>query len=46
MTLQEKNIILQDLRNRLTKLKRETIEVEERIIEVNRCYRRERVGNN
>ena len=43
MTLSERNATLQDLRNRLTKLKRETIEVEEKIIEVNRAYKEERL---
>ena len=46
MTLSERNATLQDLRNRLTKLKKETREVEEQIIRTNRAYRRERVSNN
>ena len=43
MRNQEKNIILQDLRKKLTKLKRETREVEERIIRTNRAYKEERL---
>jgi hypothetical protein len=43
MTLQEKNILLQDLRNRLTKLKKETREVEEQIVRTNRAYKEERL---
>ena len=43
MTLQEKNILLQDLRKKLTKLKREVRDTEERIIEVNRDYKEERL---
>ena len=43
MTLQEKNIILQDLRKKLTKLKREVRDTEEEIIRVNRAYKEERL---
>mgnify|MGYP003678415725 CR=1 FL=1 len=43
MTLQEKNIILQDLRKKLTKLKREVRDTEEEIIRTNRAYKEERL---
>ena len=43
MTLSERNATLQDLRNRLTKLKKETREVEEQIVRTNRAYKEERL---
>ena len=43
MTLQEKNIILQDLRKKLTLLKREVRDTEEEIIRTNRAYKEERL---
>ena len=43
MTNQEKNIILQDLRKKLTLLKREVRDTEEEIIRTNRAYKEERL---
>ena len=43
MTLSERNATLQDLRNRLTKLKREVRDTEEEIIRTNRAYKEERL---
>ena len=43
MTLSERNATLQDLRKKLTKLKREVRDTEEEIIRVNRCYKEERL---
>ena len=43
MTLQEKNIILQDLRKKLSLLKREVRDTEEEIIRTNRAYKEERL---